>query len=58
VTVFKTAAVFYRVEYFEASGQSDLRQAHEVQLVGIVEIDEHLHSEQEQRRCAKEHKVK
>jgi hypothetical protein len=40
------------VEYSEASGESDLRQAHEVQLVGVVEIDEHLHSEREQRRYA------
>ena len=48
-TVLKAAALEAPMQNAEAACGTDLGQAHEVELIGVVDVDEHLHPGQEQR---------
>ena len=48
-TVTKAASLVAPMQHFEAACGTDLGQAHEVELIGVVDVDEHLHPGQEQR---------
>lgn len=48
-TVFKAAFLVAPMQNAEAACGTDLGQAHEVELIGVVDVDEHLHPGHEER---------
>jgi hypothetical protein len=46
--IFKAAALIAPMQNTETASGADLRQAHEVELIGGVDINEHLHHAREQ----------
>ena len=46
--IFKATALIAPMQNTEAASGADLRQAHEVELIGSVDINEHLHHAREQ----------